>query len=68
MSVRNNNCPRYVPTGVSPVLCRYLPVNMLARLGQHMGVVTYAALNSAPESLMSLLAATRGWVPPSKES
>ena len=54
--------------GLSPVLCRYLPVRMLARLGQQIGVVTKALVNSTPTSLTSLLVATSGSVPPSSMS
>lgn len=50
------------------VLWRYLPVRILALLGQQIGVVTKALLKSAPASLRSLRAATRGVAPPSTES
>ena len=47
-----------------PVLWRYLPVRTLDLLGQQMGVVANALVNSAPLSAISSLAALRGVVPP----
>ncbi len=46
------------------MLWRYLPVRTLDLLGQQIGVVAKALVNSAPLSAIRCLAAFKGVVPP----
>ena len=57
-------CNECTQCTIVPVLWRYLPVRTLDLLGQQMGVVANALVNSAPLSAISSLAALRGVVPP----